>query len=68
MEVFTTQSQNTINKDLILNLMNIKKNMSEIIKDRLYIKDFSSRLMQYLFEVEDLIQEISVDVLLVNIF
>jgi hypothetical protein len=55
-------------KDLINNIMSIKRNIAEIIRDRLYIKNFASRILEYLYELDDITDKITVEVLQVKYF
>jgi hypothetical protein len=55
-------------RDLINHVLSVKRTINEIMRDRLYIKDFSCKLMQNIYEADDIISSFNVDILLVNIF
>jgi hypothetical protein len=54
------------NKELINSIMIIKRSIAEIIRDRLYIKNFANRIIELLYELDDMADKITVEVLQVN--
>jgi hypothetical protein len=52
-------------KELLGQIQALKKNMNEIFRDRMYYKNFAEVLMEYLYQIEDMIGLINVEVLLV---
>jgi DNA-binding FrmR family transcriptional regulator len=55
-------------RDVINQILAVKRSINEIMRDRLYIKDFAPKLMQNIYEADDLLQMFNVEILLVNIF
>lgn len=50
-------------REIINHIMLIKRNIFEISRDRLYVKNFANILIQYLYELEDLAPFITVEIL-----
>ena len=55
-------------RDVINQISAVKRNINDIMRDRLYIKDFAPKLMQNIYEADDLLENFNVEILLVNIF
>lgn len=53
----------TSEKTLIANIISIKKAIGDIIRDRLYIKNFSNKIIELLYELDDYSPRIGVDVI-----
>ena len=56
-------SRRTENKELITSITFIKKRICELLKDRLFIKDFTLKIIPLLYEIDDYSKNINVDVL-----
>jgi hypothetical protein len=61
-------NSNTLTRELINNIMNIKRNINETLRDRIYYKNFSSKVLQLLYELDDVKEKINAEVLLVSLF
>lgn len=53
----------TTKTNVITTLIDLKKQLNDIMKDRLYIKNFDDRLIQYLCEVDDLKMNINAEII-----
>jgi hypothetical protein len=56
------------NKDLINNILTVKKNINEIVHNRLYMKNFASKLMELLCEIDELKDFINSEIIQVFLF
>ena len=50
-------------KIIVTNILRLKRSINDILRDKLYIKDFSTKLSELLYELDDYSQIISVDIL-----
>ena len=53
-------------KDTINSIIEIKKSINEIIRDKIYIKNFDKRIYELLNELDDLKNKINVEIIQVN--
>lgn len=56
------------NKELINQILTIKRNINETIHNRLYVKNFPSKLMEILCDLDELKEFISTEIIQVFIF
>ena len=56
-------SKRNLNKELINSITFIKKRICELLKDRLFIKDFTIKIIPLLYDIDDYSKSIDVDVL-----
>ena len=50
-------------KIIVTNILRLKRSINDILRDKLYIKDFSTKLSELLYELDNYSQIISVDIL-----
>ena len=50
-------------KIIVTNILRLKRSINDILRDKLYIKDFSIKLIELLYELDDYSEIISVDIL-----
>ncbi len=50
-------------KTIVTNILRLKRSINDILRDKLYIKDFSTKLTELLYELDDYSEIISVDIL-----
>ncbi len=60
--------QKSSNKDLINNIMIIKRNINEVVHNRLYLKNFASKLMDLLCELDEIKDFINSEIIQVFLF
>jgi hypothetical protein len=58
----------SVNREVINNVLAIKRNINEIFRNRIFIKDFEAKIIRYVYELDDILNCINVDILLVNFY
>ncbi len=54
-------------RDLINKILTVKRNINEIVHNRLYVKNYASRLMGLLCEIDELYPVLNSEIIQVNI-
>ena len=45
--------RNPIQKEIINSIISTKRFITDLLRDRVYIKDFTSKIIPYLYEIDD---------------
>ncbi len=56
------------NKELVNNILAIKRNINEIVHNKLYIKNFATKLMELLCELDEIKDYINSEIIQVFLF